>query len=217
MKKLIKGIIIICSGILLSCYDTNNSQTPLEPSETYLNINEISFSYKDFTYENYSSSMRESAYRNNFIGILNKLNLDSLQRIETNKLLFKHRECVNFCVSEFKKKEKEILDSARIEFREIRFNTTTGTITKEQARELTKLLNNRVKDSMRVLHTRYNVKECLAECDKTFIESLLKILKPEQADKFNEMIKQRRSRLGETKKDSIDIKRDTTNKKRKIG
>lgn len=237
MKTLIKSIIIIFSGILLSCYDTNNYQTTLEPSQIDSNVNEMSFSYKDFTYENYSSSIRENTYRNNFIGILNKLNLDSLQRVKINKLLLKHRECVNSCVSEFKKKEKEILDSARIEFREIRFNASNGIITKEQARELLKALNERVKNSIKSLNQSCNTNECRNECrngcdkecqskcnkscvsicDKEFIDSLLPILTKEQANKFNEMIKQRRHRLGETKKDSIEIKRDTTNKKRKIG
>ncbi len=229
MKSIINWIIIICAGLFVSCYDRNNVNSPLQISE---NSSEELY-YPEFMYETttLTNDASKVGYRNNFIGIINKLNLDSTQIIKVNQLMFKHQECVKSCISSFKEKEKAILDSAKVQYREIRFNVSSGVLSKEEAKVILKELNAKTRESIQNLEKTLNVKRCLSECDEIFTKSLLGILTPEQTRKFNELIKQRRGPGGNVKrdtidikkdsirikKDSIDIKRDTTNRKRKIG
>ena len=79
-----------------------------------------------------------------------------------------------------------------------------------------RVLNERVKSTIKSLSEKYKVKDCIENCDREFIRSLSSILNPEQLQKFNSWVhfngilkekKEKRDSIGIGKKrDTIRIK-----------
>jgi hypothetical protein len=224
MKTLSKLLLVSIIGFFLSC--NNAGIIPTEPIQTNEADYIVDFYQPEFLYTSVDEliqvkeidSTAKIGMRSPFFSLLGRLNLDSLQRIKAHRLFNVHQECVKSCISELKSKQLEITNASKLEFAKIRSELNSGIITKSEAREQMKLLNEKTKEQIIRLAKTLKVKECVQECDTNFIKSLTLILNEKQIETLNlwlnkkspklDSIKVKRDSIG-IKKDSIRIKRDT--------
>ena len=222
MRNLSNLLLISIIGFILSC---NNAEViPTEPVQsTQESIYDLEFYVPEFFYAGadgliqlkQDSLSERIGSRIPYSSVLGRLNLDSLQRIKAYELLTKHKECTKSCITTLKQKQAEILSGSRIEFNKIKFDIDAGNITKAQGRELIKALNTKAKREIQELAKSLKVRDCLEECDSTFIKSLTLILNERQIRILNDIITKK------TKKtDTVRVKRDSigvTGRGKKIG
>lgn len=218
MRNLSNLLLISIIGFFLSC--NNAGVIPTEPVQSNReSIYDLEFYAPEFIYtgaDNLIQVKQDSlseriGSRIPFSSLLGRLNLDSLQRIKAYELLTKHKECTKLCITTLKQKQAEILSGSRIEFNKIKFDIDAGNITKAQGRELIKALNAKTKKEIQELVKSLKVRECLEECDKTFINSLKLILNERQIVILNDILtkKTKKTDTVGVKRDSIEIKKDT--------
>lgn len=227
MRNFSNLLLISIIGFFLSC--NNAGVIPTEPAQiTQENVYDLEFYAPEFMYTGVDelvqvkqdSISEKLGSRIPFSSLLGRLNLDSLQRIKAYELLTRHKECTKSCITTLKQKQAEILSISRIEFNKIKFDIDAGNITKAQGRELIKALNIKTKREIQELAKTLKVRECLDECDKTFINSLRLILNERQISILNDILtkKPRKTDSIRVKRDTIEIKKDTIRiKKDSIG
>lgn len=223
MRNFSKLLLFSIIGFFLSC--NNAGIIPTEPVQsTQESIYDLEFYAPEFIYTGVDeliqvkqdSLSEKVGSRIPFSSVLGRLNLDSLQRMKAIELLVKHKECTKSCITTLKQKQAEILSNSRIEFNKIKFDIDAGNITKVQGRELIKALNTKTKAEIQELAKSLKVRECLDQCDSTFINSLKRILNERQVVILNDILtkKTKKTDTVRVKRDSIEIKKDTIRIKR---
>ncbi len=220
MKSLLLTTILGVFFIFTSCensnvINTNENEIEILKESTYsinaYNPDYIEIGdYSDIYVKVTRDSAKSQSNRNIFNGIIKRMNLDSNQTIFTNRLLEKHRSCIQSCLHTIKVREKEIIDSAKVLREEIKTKLDSNLISKVEARTQIRLHNASIIKQLKSLNESFKVRECMEMCDREFIQALLPILNPIQLEQFNKWI--HHNRIGYERKrtkDSIDIKRDS--------
>lgn len=210
MKTTILYVALLFGTLLPSCSDMTTM--PEEPKAIYVQQNsDATYSLPEAIKErpNRDTTKKDTVRKappTIFGDLLAKLNLTPDQKVIVERLLIQHRACIDECVKPLKAAEKEILERARLQEQEIKKAVETGKITRAQAREKLFALKEKTKKALKELPVRAKVQECIKSCDAAFIDSLAKILSPDQKITLISWL-DARSKRGSDKKDTVVVKR----------
>lgn len=214
MKNIIFLFLLFVGVMSSSCTDTMTTTTGPSPIYSQISFDSLSDSNnqfsgrpegpKDTTKKDTSFGKRDTVRKQPiptpFVDLIVRLNITSDQRPMVERLLSENRKCTEGCISELKKSEFLILESARQRESDIKNAVRTGKISKVEARERLSSLRKSVNDSIRNNPVRQATRDCVKSCADTFLESLQRILTPEQIITLKKWLDDRSKRQGSVKR-----------------
>ena len=112
--------------------------------------------------------------------LLRALDLNERQQAAAKELLMAHRDCVKEAIMLYREHMKELFQRAREARRGIIEQYRNGEITREEAIEMIRAQNLRLRDYLQNSDVRQRVREMLEDCDNQFLRGLSQILDEEQ-------------------------------------
>ncbi len=120
--------------------------------------------------------------------ILKQLNLTDEQKEQVRTFLQEYRDCVKNAMMTLRQSERQIIEQANQERLQIRERLQNGEITKEEAYQLMRQLNERLRQALMNNPVRQEVIQMLKDCYSTLIDNIKSILTPEQLQLFEELL-----------------------------
>ncbi|KAF0149257.1 MAG: hypothetical protein FD143_2769 [Ignavibacteria bacterium] len=126
-------------------------------------------------------------------GIFKRLKLTDDQKSEVDVLVKTYHEAMKPLVKEFAEANKTIIESANAKRKELAEKVKAGTLTKEEAAEEIKKLNQRVRNAIETNPATVEVKRKMCAVRKTLLDGVRNILDSDQKIKWDLAISKMKS------------------------
>lgn len=120
--------------------------------------------------------------------ILKQLNLTEEQVAQIREFMQAYRDCVKNALITLRESEKQILQQANQARQEVREKLQNGEITKEEAWQLMRQINQRTREALMNNPVRQQVLQQLKDCWDTLINNIKSILTDEQKALFEQLL-----------------------------
>ncbi|MEJ5287229.1 MAG: hypothetical protein CH6_3635 [Candidatus Kapaibacterium sp.] len=120
--------------------------------------------------------------------ILKQLNLTDEQKAQIQEFMQAYRDCVKSALMALRESERQILQQANQARQQVREQLQSGAITREEAWQQLRQINERTREALINNPVRQQVLQQLKECWDTFIANIKSILTDEQKALFDELL-----------------------------
>ncbi|ROL58220.1 hypothetical protein D9V84_00350 [Bacteroidetes/Chlorobi group bacterium Naka2016] len=120
--------------------------------------------------------------------ILKQLNLTDEQKAQIQEFMQAYRDCVKSALMALRESERQILQQANQARQQVREQLQSGAITREEAWQQLRQINERTREALINNPVRQQVLQQLKECWDTFIANIKSILTDEQNALFDELL-----------------------------
>lgn len=196
--------VLIVSLLIFACKD--NSVTPLEEVSTSATIADYAVmdgadivtdlsdattttdhKWGDNVPSKPGDKFRKHRHKRLIVGrILKDLELTDEQKEQVKTIFDQHKEVAMAIHESFKSQVQDILDSAKTKREEIKLKVDAGDITKEEARELIKQLNEETRTQIEATEAFLTAQAELCILKKQLLDDVASVLTGDQLTKYNE-------------------------------
>lgn len=135
----------------------------------------------DILFDEQSGTFTSNSPSNNdFIKLLNSLNLTREQKLKLNRAMIEYRDCRTELYMKLKRVTQEILIKGNAEKRELYAKYKRGVITREQYQRALAELNKRVQNAINNSSERKRIIAAIEKCWETYVDHLRLILDKNQ-------------------------------------
>jgi len=120
--------------------------------------------------------------------IFYQLDLSEDQRAELKTLMEGNRECLAEPFEQFREAAKEIMEGKKEQVRSIRDEVKAGGLTREEAHEQLKMLNETTREEIENCEACVEAREAICACNNSLFESIGTELTDEQLEVWNEWL-----------------------------